>query len=220
MSTTYTETAPQATAPSGYPPLVELAQLAQTLTTPPMSFEQFMELCRRFPDLRMEQETNGQITIMPRVLCGSGQRESDANGFVWQWNRRTRLGKTLGASAGVRLRDGSTKQADTLWISNEKLATLDAVHLDGIFLPVEPDFVIEIRSKTDDVEKTKRKMVESWIANGVRLAWLIDPDEEKTWVYRANGSVEVITGFDGKILSGEEVLPGFELSLIEFRLPS
>ena len=214
MTATHTETATH-----GYPPLLELAQLAQTLTTPPMSFEQFAELCRRFPDVRMEQETNGQITITPPVLFGSGQRESEANGFVWQWNRRTRLGKTLSASAGVRLRDGSTKQADTLWISNEKLATLDAALLDGIFLPLEPDFVIEIRSKTDDVEKTKRKMADTWIANGVRLAWLIDPYEEKAWVYRANGSIDLLTGFENSILSGEEVLPGFELALVEFRLP-
>ena len=219
MSATDVQTISETTTTYGYPPLLELAQLAQTLTTPPMSFEQFAELCQRFPDMRMEQETNGQITIMPPVLFGSGQRESDANGFVWQWNRQTRLGKTLSASTGVRLRDGSTKQADTLWISNEKLATLDARQLDGIFLPVEPDFVIEIRSKTDDLEKVKRKMADSWIANGVRLAWLIDPYAEKAWVYRADGSIEVINGFVGNALSGEGVLPGFELALGEFRVP-
>ena len=219
MSATYPDTVPETTTTHGYPSLLELAQLVQPLTTPPLNFEQFVELCRRFPDMRMEQETNGQVTIMPPVLFGSGHRESEANGFVWQWNRQARLGKTLSASTGVRLRDGSTKQADTLWIANEKLTTLDPAQLDGIFLPVEPDFVIEIRSKTDDLEKTKRKMVDTWIANGVRLAWLIDPYEEKARVYRANGSIDVITGFENSLLSGEEILPGFELALMEFRLP-
>ncbi len=220
MSATHPDTAPEATVTNGYPPLLELAQLAQSLTTPPMHFDQFVELCRRFPDLRMEQETNGQVTIMPPVLFGSGHRESEANGFVWQWNRQTRLGKTLSASTGVRLRDGSTKQADTLWISNAKLAALDPAQLDGSFLPVEPDFVIEIRSKTDDLERAKQKMVDAWIANGVQLAWLIDPYEEKAWVYRANGSIEIMSGFENGVLYGESVLPGFELELKEFKLPA
>lgn len=61
-------------------------------------------------------------------------------------------------------------------------------------------------------------MTDSWIANGVRLAWLIDPYEEKAWVYRADGSIEVVKGFEGKKLSGEDVMPGFELELDEFRV--
>lgn len=199
--------------------IIELAQFAYPLTTPPMSYEQFVELCQRFPDLRMEQETNGQITIMPPTYSGSGYRESEANGLVWHWNRQTKLGRTYSASAGVHLPDGSTRQADAIWISNEKLAAFDAAKLDSSFLPLAPDFVIEVRSETDNLENAKAKMTNAWIANGVRLAWLIDPYEEKAWVYRANGSVDVAEGFSGKKLSGEDVLPGFELDLTEFRLP-
>ena len=185
-----------------------------------MTFEDFLSLSSRFPDLRMEQETNGQITIMPPVFSGSGYRESEANGFVWQWNRQTKLGRTYSASTGIRLRDGSTRQADTAWISSEKLAALDAAQTDRSFLPVEPDFIIEVRSETDQLAKVKAKMNEVWISNGVRLAWLIDPYEEKAWIYRANGSIEAVEGFAGKKLHGEDVLPGFELELDEFRLPS
>ena len=199
---------------------MELVQLFPLLTTPPVSFEQFAEISSRFPDFRMEQEKNGQITIMPPVFFGSGQRESEANGFVWQWNRQHKLGKTLSASTGIKLRDGSTKQADTVWISNEKLAAANAAELDESFLFLEPDFVIEVRSKTDDLEKLKTKMTDSWIANGVRLAWLIDPYEEKARVYRSNGSIDVVEKFTGKKLSGEDVLPGFELDLDEFKLPA
>ncbi|MBK7935843.1 MAG: Uma2 family endonuclease [Lewinellaceae bacterium] len=183
-----------------------------------MSFDQFVELSLRFPDLRIEQEPNGQITIMPPVFSGSGYREGEAFGLVWQWNRQTRLGKTFSPSTGVHLRDGSTKQADTIWISNEKINSIDPARLDAAFLPLEPDFVIEIRSKTDDLDKLKSKMTDSWIANGVRLAWLIDPYEEKAWVYRSNGSVDVTESFDEKKLSGEEVLPGFELDLAAFKI--
>lgn len=95
-----------------------------------------MEVSRRFPDFRMEQERNGQITIMPPVTAGIGHLESNANGFLWQWNRRTKLGQTISASGGIRLRDGSTKQADTAWISNERLAA--AAQADDAFLFVEP----------------------------------------------------------------------------------
>ena len=196
-----------------------LLELTGPLTTEAMRFEEFVALSSRFPDLRMEQEPNGQITIMPPVLSGSGYRESEANGFVWQWNRQTKLGKTYSASTGIRLRDGSTKQADTAWIAKEKIAALDAAQLDDSFLPIEPDFIIEVRSKTDSLDKLKAKMTDAWIGNGVRLAWLIDPYEEQTWIYRANGSVEVVAGFAGKKLHGEDVLPGFELELDEFRLP-
>ncbi len=210
---------PATTAPAAshlIPYWAELVQFFPVLHTPPVSFEEFVEVSRLFPYLRMEQEKNGQITIMPPVFYGSAARESDANGFAWAWNRRTKLGQTISASGGIRLRDGSTKQADTAWISNERLAA--AAQTDDSFLFVEPDFVIEVRSKTDDLEKAKTKMADSWIANGVRLAWLIDPYEEKAWVYRADGSIEVVKGFEGKKLSGEEVMPGFELELEEFKV--
>lgn len=219
MSAIATAPAPKREVPQDFERAMELAQFFPVLSTPPVSFEQFVEISRRFPEFRMEHEKNGQITIMPPVFFGSGLRESEANGFVWHWNRQTNLGKTLSASTGVKLRDGSTKQADTVWISNEKLKAADAAELDESFLFLEPDFVIEVRSKTDDLEKLKAKMTDSWIANGVQLAWLIDPYEEKSWVYRANGSIDVAEGFAGKKLSGENVLPGFELDLEAFKLP-
>lgn len=197
---------------------MELVQHFPVLTTPPVSFEQFAEISSRFPDFRMEHEKNGQITIMPPVLSGSGHREGEAFGLVWQWNRQSKLGKTYSPSTGIKLRDGSTKQADNVWISNEKLARADAAELDESFLFLEPDFVIEVRS--DDLENLKTKMTDSWIANGVRLAWLIDSYEEKAWIYRSNGSIDVVEKFTGKKLSGENVLPGFELDLDEFKLPA
>ena len=91
-------------------------EMAGILTTPTMTFEEFVALSNRFPDLRMEQEPNGQIIIMPPVLSGSGYREGEAFGPVWQWNRQTKLGKTYSPSTGIHLRDGSTRQADTAWI--------------------------------------------------------------------------------------------------------
>lgn len=120
-----------------------------------MSFEEFVEVSRRFPDFRMEQERNGQITIMPPVTAGIGHLESNANGFLWQWNRRTKLGQTISASGGIRLRDGSTKQADTAWISNERLAA--AAQADDAFLFVEPVLSSKFARKQTIWERQKPK---------------------------------------------------------------
>ena len=79
------------------------------------------------------------------------------------------------------------------------------------FLTVVPDFVIEVRSKTDSLKRLQDKMLE-WIENGVRLAWLIDPKTATTYIYRENGGVEVLEGFD-RTLTGEDVMEGFEFEL-------
>ena len=85
------------------------------------------------------------------------------------------------------------------------------------FAHVSPDFVIEIRSENDSIADLQDKMAE-WIENGTRLGWLIDPKEKKSYIFRANGTVEEVIGFD-KSLSGENVLEGFILDLSEIELP-
>ena len=57
--------------------------------------------------------------------------------------------------------------------------------------------------------------MKEYIDNGVRLAWLIDPQREAVWIYRKDGSVDKVTSFD-QVLSGEDVLEGFALTLSEF----
>lgn len=81
---------------------------------------------------------------------------------------------------------------------------------------IVPDFVMEVRSETDRIATLKKKMTDAWMANGVKLAWLIDPVKEKAWIYRADGASEEIDGFHHS-LSGEDILPGFELKLTELK---
>jgi Uma2 family endonuclease len=64
--------------------------------------------------------------------------------------------------------------------------------------------------------KLQQKMTNNWLANGVQLAWLIDPYKEQVFVYRQGKEVECVKGFNQK-LSGEQLLPGFELDLMEMR---
>jgi Uma2 family endonuclease len=103
---------------------------------------------------------------------------------------------------------------DAAWITHEKVDAMPPAERKQ-FAHIVPDFVVEIRSPSDDLGELQTKMRDSWIGNGVQLAWLIDPEQQTAWVYRADGTVETIEDFN-QCLSGEEVLPGFELSLLRF----
>ncbi|MBP6825979.1 MAG: Uma2 family endonuclease [Saprospiraceae bacterium] len=181
----------------------------------PLSKAEFVALAERYPDLPMEREANGTIIVMSPVKKGSGHRESRLFLLLGAWLLQTKNGELFGSSTGFDLPDGSNRSPDVAWLSDAKMATDTAGEEE--FLRIVPDFVGEIRSSTDRLKKLQRKMTDSWIANGVRLAWLIDPYDEKVYIYRPGREVEEITGFDGKVLSGEEVLPGFELPLEEMK---
>lgn len=181
-------------------------------TTAELSEEAFEQLCAKNRDLRIEHEADGKVTIMAPVHFDSGFFEGEAFGELRLFVKESRIGgRALGPSTGFKLPDGSTKSPDAAWISAEKLANLPAEERKK-FAAVVPDFVIEIRSDSDKLKPLKHKMEETWIANGVRLAWLIDPVKQKAYIYRQDGSIEVVPNFDGK-LSGEDVLVGFELDL-------
>lgn len=182
----------------------------------PVSRETFLALAERYPDLAMERDKNGITIIMSPVKRGSGKREFTLSGFLFMWNRQHRFGEAYSPSSGFDLPDGAFKQPDAAWISNERLAQAPDAGEEA-FITAVPDFVAEIRSGTDRLKKLQTKMTEVWMANGVRLAWLIDPYEEKVYLYRAGRDVEILEGFAGKKLSGEDVLPGFELPLDEMR---
>jgi Uma2 family endonuclease len=109
------------------------------------------------------------------------------------------------------LPDGSVRSSDGAWANSDKVNALSPEERKK-FASLVPDFVIEIRSSSDRLSKLKSKMKDTWIKNGVRLAWLIDPIARKAYIYRADGSEEVIPNFN-HVLSGEDVCPGFQLDL-------
>lgn len=182
----------------------------------PLSRETFLAFAERYPDLTMERDKNGITTIMSPVRRGSGKRESILVALLGIWNYTNRLGEFHGPSSGFTLPDGAFRQPDSAWISNERLAKSTDTDEES-FISIVPDFVAEIRSGTDRLQKLQTKMTDVWMANGVRLAWLIDPYEEKAYIYRPGKDVETVEGFSGKQLSGADVLPGFELPLDEMR---
>lgn len=181
----------------------------------PFAKEDFVALAERYPELRMERESNGFVTLMSPVKKGSGRRESGLHGLLFMWNYQTGQGEVYGPNGSYDLPDGATKMPDASWISPERLAAQGNEDDDEeTYIRIVPDFVAEIRSSSDSLSKLQAKMTHSWMANGVRLAWLIDPYEEKAYIYRTGAQEpEVISDFANSILSGEKLMPGFELPL-------
>jgi Uma2 family endonuclease len=176
-----------------------------------MSDAQFEAFCLQNKHLRIERDKHGNLIVMPPVHTSTGEKETTIQSFAFMWNLKTKLGKVFNSSTGFTLPNRAMRAADTAFVSYERWEALTEKQKKS-FAPVCPDFVVEIRSDSDrSLPKLKEKMKE-WIENGARLGWLFDTFEEKTYIYRANGSIEIVEGFD-KTLSGEDVLPGFTFDL-------
>ncbi len=194
-------------------PLQMLVRSGAVVFKSKMSRKEFHEFVLLNEDFKIERDKFGTITIHPPMTLKSSRQEGIPFTFLSFWAlQNPQLGEAFSQNANYSLPDGSEYKADGSWIPNEKLETISDEQYDSITKLV-PDFVIETRSKTDSLNDLKKKMANAWMANGVKLAWLIDPKEQKTWIYRVGQTEpEEITGFD-KVLSGENLLPGFELDL-------
>ncbi|MCB0519411.1 MAG: Uma2 family endonuclease [Lewinellaceae bacterium] len=177
----------------------------------PMTDQEFEEFCFDNPKLRIEQDKHGNIIIMSPVSYDSGNYESEVTGDLVLWNRKTKMGKTFSPSTMFILPDGEKRMPDAAWISMDKHKKLARWERKK-FAHIVPDFIVEVRSPSDNLKTLKSKISEVWIANGVRLAWLLDPENETAIVFRPNSEPVEIKGFD-QVLSGGDVLPGFEFDL-------
>lgn len=180
-----------------------------------MSDEEFYHFCRDNSELRIERNANGEIEIKSPTGYLTGDLNSEINLQLRLWNKQKQMGRVLDSSAGFKLPDSAIRSPDAAFVSNKKDEDIDEA-LKKQFAPVCPDFVIELKTGSDTLNRLKSKMQE-WISNGCRLAWLIDPVPEKVLIYREDGSRDEVHGFDQK-LSGEAILPGFELDLKELEI--
>lgn len=180
-----------------------------------LSIEEFTELAIRHPDLQMEREKTGKTTIMFPVKRKSGNFEFLLSYHLGKWMAEKGGGEAFSPSTGILLPTGEIKSPDLSWISEDRLEK--STDAQDEWLTIVPDFVAEIRSSTDKISNLKKKMEKVWMANGVQLGWLIDPYTETAFIYRQDKKeVEKISGFKGKILSGEKVMEGMELPLEKF----
>lgn len=196
-------------------PLILLARNGPVQIRSKISKAQFHQFLLHHEEVKIERDKHGVITIHPPMTLKSAYYEGEAFGILRNWSKTNKLGRAFSPSASFDLPDGSTYKADGAWISMKRLKQLTPEQADSISFLV-PEFVMEVRSKSDTVAKLKKKMTDVWMANGVQLAWLIDPRSQKAWIYRPGAPVEEISNFDAT-LSGEPLLPGFELDLRDLK---
>ncbi len=175
--------------------------------------EQFYQLCIANEPWQLELTQTGELIIIPPTGGESGIRNSDINMQVGLWNRQTKLGKVFDSSTEFKLPSGAYRCPDASWVKLERWEALTKDEKRR-FPPICPDFVIELRSESDALDKLRTKMRE-YQENGASLGWLIDPQTPLVEIYRPEQDVEVLNfPFDNPPqLSGEEVLPGFVLDL-------
>lgn len=171
--------------------------------------QELMKISSQNPNLRFERNADGTLVTMAPTGGISGNRELKFGSRLLVWVESQNLGEVFGSSTGFKLPNGAIRSPDVAFVAQGRLP-VGWDEGEDEFLNLVPDFVIEIRSKTDSLKKCQEKMTE-YIENGVRLGWLIDRQNQQAWVYRVDGS---ITQYPATAtLTGEEIVPGFTLVL-------
>ncbi len=174
--------------------------------------EQFYQLCIHNPDLKIERTAKGVLLVMSPVGGESGSQEADFIIDLGIWNRQNKLGKVFSSSTMFKLPGGGDRSPDAAWIERSRWERLTPEQRQQ-FPPIAPDFVIELRSRTDDLELLREKMQE-YMASGVKLGWMFNPQAQQVEIYR-QGQEKEVRSLPTE-LSGETVLPGFVLSVSRF----
>ncbi|MEG3924145.1 Uma2 family endonuclease [Microcoleus sp. D3_18a_C4] len=174
-----------------------------------LTSEQFYQLCEENPDLKLERNANGELIVMPPTGGETGKRNLTAGAQLWTWNEQTELGEAFDSSTGFTLPNKADRSPDASWVEKSRWSALTPQQREK-FIPLCPDFVLELVSPSDSLKKTQEKMQE-YMENGCRLGWLINRKKREVEIYRPGQDVEVLQS--PLTLSGENVLPGFVLNL-------
>jgi Uma2 family endonuclease len=175
-----------------------------------MSEEEFFQFCQMNDTLEFERDSHGNIILMSPTGSFTGNFNLRVSGHLFLWNEESGLGEVFDSSTGFTLPNGAVRSPDVSWIRQDRWDSLSQEQKER-FAPICPDFVIEIRSKSDDLKYLQDKM-EEYLSNGSQLGWLIDRFEGKVYVYQVDKSPVVHAKLD-LMLSGENILPGFTLNL-------
>ena len=177
----------------------------------PLTDEVFSEICRANPEIKFERTAKGALVVMPPTGGETGNRNIKLSARLENWAERDGLGLAFDSSTMFQLPNGAYRSPDAAWIAMERWLALTSLERQG-FPPISPDFVVELRSRSDSLKSVQDKMQE-YMDNGVRLGWLINPQDKQVEIYRQGQEKEVLLAPTS--LSGEQLLPGFVLNLTQ-----
>jgi Uma2 family endonuclease len=185
----------------------ELIALTHQVVTP----EQFEQLCIEYDELRLELTSTGELIVMPGTGSETGARNAILTIQLGVWAIKDGTGISFDSSSMFALPNGAIRSPDGSWLKRERWDSLTAPQKAG-FAPICPDFVAELRSPTDRLTRLRAKMVE-YMENGASLGWLIDPLRFRVYVYRPDHELVILE--NPETVSGDPLLPGFELDLMD-----
>ncbi len=176
---------------------------------PQMSHEEFLRFCQANEPLRIERAATGEVEIMPPAFSDTGNRNFNLALQLGIWTEQDGTGLGFDSSAGFTLPNGAMRSPDASWIRRTKWDRLSEDEK-ASFAPICPDFVVELRSKSDALTTLQAKM-QDYVDNGVSLAWLIDRQQRRVWIYRSQQTPQCLE--NPVQVSGEPELPGFRLTM-------
>ena len=182
--------------------------------THPVTHEQFEQLCAEYDDWRLELTSTGELIVMPGTSLRTGRRNANLTAQLTVWTEKDATGVCFDSSAIFTLPNNARRSPDASWVRREKWDSLSETQQDS-FAPICPDFVVELRSRSDRLRVLLNKMSE-YMSNGVSLGWLIDPYKRQVYVYRPYNEVAILN--NSETLSGDPLLPGFKLDLTKLWL--
>jgi Uma2 family endonuclease len=179
--------------------------------TEKISDRELEQLCADNPETKFETTKEGKLIIMSPTGSESGRKNTKLVFQVELWNVKNNSGVTFDSSTGFKLSNGATRSPDVSWIKLERWQAIPKAQ-QRKFAPIDPDFVIELMSPTDDLTELQQKMIE-YMDCGVKLGWLICPDERQVEIYHNHQDKEILN--NPSRLSGEDILPGLTVDLSE-----
>ena len=170
----------------------------------------FDQIIRANPEWKFEQTALGELVVVPPTGGTSGKKNRSLTGQLDAWvEANWELGEGFDSSTLFQLPNKAKRSPDAAWVERGRWDALTQQQQDS-YPPLCPDFVVELRSPSDSLEELQAKM-RDYMDNGARLGWLINPQARQVEIYRQGQRVEVLQA--PLALSGEDVLPGFVLSL-------
>lgn len=193
------------------PPQAADAVFSMDASALELTDERFAQLCRDNRALRFELTSRGELIVMGPTSSDTGRRNSELNYQLREWSKRDGTGECFDSSAGFKLPNGAQVSPDASWVRKDRYEALTQAERET-FAPLCPDFVVELRSKSDRLPVLQAKLRE-YVAQGAQLGWLIDPVTKTVYVYRPQQEVETLR--EPQTVTGDSVLPGFALRLNE-----